>query len=251
MRAQTIDQQFNESYSNSGLQPSYRNQTKVRNINISQTEKNDANYPDDNFYYPNPYNESVIRPNINRVTSKNEINVSNIKSGDVVARLKARGVNTFIRSFFSTAWLFFQIPFAILSIVFLGLTVAIAYLNSLLGTEYDPNNVMDKLDKIKGDAFDSVVNKVLDFAFGIDLSWFDVNNLFFITWTMVFIFGIVNILSIFLIYKITGLNPIIGERGGAFKSGMVILAFIGYLIPILNIVPWFYFWTMAVQKYPK
>ncbi len=248
MQARTIDQQFNDSYQESGLQPSYKERSKIRNISTSATPYEEEEREVNNVQ-TTPSNAPITNRN---TTSKSLRSVKIVGETDSkLAKSKARGVNLFVRSFGLTTWLFFQIPFALLSIVFLGLTSLVAYINDLIGTDYDPKTIAGQLDQAKSDGRDWMINQALDFMFGIDLSWLDVNNLFFISVSVVALFGIVSLLGIFLIYKVAGLNPIFGNKGGGVKSGMVLLATIGYIIPILNLFPWFYLWTMAVQKYPK
>lgn len=245
MQARTIDQQFNDSYKDSGLQPSYRNQNKgkVRNISVSEESSGEEITKQ----------STIARPSYIQKNTANSIKNIKIDAVDVskLDKARARGINIFIRASGLQAWLMFQLPFAIFSIVFLGLAAGVSTLKDLLGINYDPKNIADQLDKIKGDATESVINSVLNYTVGIDLSWFDINNLFFISYLVVFLFGIITIFGIFLIYKVAGLNPVFGDRGGGAKFVIISLTIIGYSIPFLNLFPWFFFWTMAVQRYPK
>lgn len=167
-------------------------------------------------------------------------------------KLKARAANTFIRSTGLFSWLVFQVPFAIISIVFFGLASAFSAAETA-------NQINDD-DALLNKAFKYVGNAVIDMAgwtaeqianyFEFSLSSLEPANLFFISYLLVFLFGIITLLGIYIIYKVAGLNPIIGDRGGATKFLMFMLTFIGYSIPFFNLLPWFYLWTISVQKYP-
>ncbi len=60
----------------------------------------------------------------------------------------------------------------------------------------------------------------------------------------------IQILVIYFFYKFLGLEPLGGE-GSGFKYGTLIIVIIGYLIPLVNLFPWFYVWTFAVWLKPK
>ena len=51
------------------------------------------------------------------------------------------------------------------------------------------------------------------------------------------------------VYKLSGNNPIFGD--GLSKAATFLLALICYAIPIVNIFPWFFIWTLTVMKNPK
>jgi|GEM_PF-2402145 len=73
---------------------------------------------------------------------------------------------------------------------------------------------------------------------------FSVFYIFFIGLAMI------QILVIYFFYKFLGLEPLGGE-GSGFKYGTLIIVIIGYLIPLVNLFPWFYVWTFAVWLKPK
>jgi hypothetical protein len=58
------------------------------------------------------------------------------------------------------------------------------------------------------------------------------------------------LLAIGIIYTMTGQKAFSGEGAGG-KNVMFILALLGYTIPILNILPLFFFWTLMVLKNPR
>lgn len=242
---QTNDEIFNASYTERGIQPTYKQ--AVVDTKITKQPKNDADYSNinqrQNFTTPqNIISDTII---------KTKLKVKN-KTVNKLAKAEARGVNLFIRSTGLFFWSVFQVPMAMLNIVFLGLT------NITLQSNIDPNgNVVANAVRSIGNtvigAIETVASGVisgLEFITGIDLSLIDITALFMITMLVIFAFGLFNLLGIYLIYKILGLNPLSG-RGGGVKIGATIMATIGYFVPFLNLFPWFYLWTIAVQKYPK
>jgi glycopeptide antibiotics resistance protein len=58
------------------------------------------------------------------------------------------------------------------------------------------------------------------------------------------------LLAMTIIYTMTGQKAFSGKGAGA-KNVLFILAFVGYAIPVLNILPLFFFWTLAVLKNPR
>ncbi len=79
---------------------------------------------------------------------------------------------------------------------------------------------------------------------------FDASELFTIFYLMFLGFVIFQLFLIYMLYKFLGLEPLGGE-GSGFKYGALIMVFIGYSIPLLNLLPWFYVWTFAVWLKPK
>ena len=85
---------------------------------------------------------------------------------------------------------------------------------------------------------------------GFDLTAFHTANLFGLTLLVLFIYGLVVLFIIYFLYKLARLNPLSGNGGGG-KQGFMLLAMIGYSLPILNLFPLFIFWTLTVMKNPK
>jgi hypothetical protein len=131
----------------------------------------------------------------------------------ILSRARVSSVNSMLLAWVPVTWLVFQLPFAIVSLIFLGAALVV----------------------------DSV---------GIDLITLPPLSIFIITYAVVFIYGLFVLLAIYLIYKGAMLNPLSG-RGAGIKKGCLLLAFIGYSIPIANLFPWFIPWIIAVWVYPK
>jgi|GEM_PF-1077756 len=175
----------------------------------------------------------------------------------VLASKTATVLNGWIWSAGFSSWLMFQLPFAILSLMFLGISATVEALYKGVTQEKTDDgfivslgkNVVKAVTDVATATANLVNDKVLG-LFGIDLTIFDPMNFFLITYLMVLAYGIFVLLFIYIFYKLAFLHPL-SSKGGGMKTGMFLLALIGYSIPILNLFPWFYFWTLAVRIYPR
>ena len=84
---------------------------------------------------------------------------------------------------------------------------------------------------------------------GFDLSILNPANFFMMTHLIVMVIGWTTLFTAAFIYKLSGSNPIFGK--GLSKAGTFLLAMICYSIPIMNLFPWFFIWTLTVMKNPK
>lgn len=225
---------FNDSYATKGIQASTKNKTEpetIRNVSISQEGS---------------INQAP-RTRLSRVKRTLTQKLRTSRKTSKSAKIRARSATTFIRSTGLGIWLTFQLPLSILSILAFGLAGVVDEIKG----EIDSSIPSTSLDKYYAQARDYMVDGVLDFFdTGLSVSAFDSINLFMLTYMLLFVFGIVTIAGVYLIYKTAGLNPLNGRGNGA-KIGTLVLSLIGYSIPILNMLPWFYFWTIVVNKYPK
>jgi len=94
------------------------------------------------------------------------------------------------------------------------------------------------------------VNALMYKVFDFNLDTLNPANMFMLTHTLLVLVGWGILLTISIIYTMTGQKAFSGKGAGA-KNALFILAFIGYAIPILNILPLFFFWTLAVLKNPR
>ena len=90
---------------------------------------------------------------------------------------------------------------------------------------------------------------ILD-KFSIDLSILHPETIFTMMWFVLMGFALIQFLIIALIYKLFRLEPVMGE-GASFKIGAIIMYFVGYGMPILNLLPWFSVWLFAIWLKPK
>lgn len=84
---------------------------------------------------------------------------------------------------------------------------------------------------------------VSDFLFGFNINEaLDPMNWFTATYMILLAFFILQLLVIYLIYKLARIDPLDTN----LKIGSFILCFVLYCIPIINIGPWFLLWTTGV-----
>ncbi len=157
----------------------------------------------------------------------------------LVARAKATSVNASIMVWGGSLWFTLQLPFALISLVMLGLAGVIngaTEANGILGWAA---STAEKL--IAGAA--SIV--------GIDASLTGISTSFFtVTYLLVLALGLLSIFAAFLQYTLAFLKPLSGEMAG-LKQGTFLLVLFGYSTPLLNLFPWILLWMAVVWKYPK
>jgi hypothetical protein len=234
---QSTDRIFNEGYAKQGIQPTglglednkpAANQTTaVRNPQVA---------------YRQP---SVVRQPASQTVrvKRKKKKPSKVKTN--LARTRAFAVNIGIWSWATFSWLFFQLPMAILSLLFLG---AAAALDMITIVEEDDGLLVSIGKRFVG-AFADIAEATLELI-GVNATLLHPANFFGLTYLIIICFGIFMLLTIFIIYKLSLLKPLSGQ-GAGIKKGGFILALIGYSIPILNLFPWFIPWTFAVLYKPK
>lgn len=173
--------------------------------------------------------------------------------------LRARGRSTTLRiwAWAFPTWFSFQLLFAIISIVMLTVAVAVSELMSALTTpSINDSYWVTAGKKVAGVAFDyaaaaaNFVNDAITSVTGINLGLLDPTNFFLLSYMLVFAYGMLVLLAIGFIYKITFLSPLSG-KGAGLKWGTLLLAMVGYSTPVLNLLPWFLPWTVAVWLNPE
>ena len=76
------------------------------------------------------------------------------------------------------------------------------------------------------------------------------NDLLILLQYSVFFIGIGTLIAMGVIYSISGVKCFFGE-GAHIKGPLFCLAVVGYILPFVNIFPWFLLWAIAVWRYPK
>ena len=184
-----------------------------------------------------------------RVRGRKKITASRV-AGKVVGRSVTLGIWSW--GFF--IWFWFQLPITILSIVFMALTEAIYRIFVDITTISEADSIVAAAAKYGlsalADSVTKIVNAVLKIGFGFTLDTLNPANLFLMTHVLVVLVGWGILLTIGLIYTFTGQKAFSG-KGAAGKNAMFILAFVGYAIPIVNLLPLFFFWTLMVLKNPR
>ena len=222
----TIDEEFLADYEKKGIQPQ----------SITEKEPSQPKTPSVTR------NETVAYTNTPRNTQAKVREKEHLKKSLRKKGYKARAlqVNIGIVTTGLSLWLLYQLPFALINIISLGMAEAFHFIQSGLRVEETGNVIVRTAGRVWNFAVDFVaaVTAFLPMTF------------FMVTYLALMAFGILMLFTMYFLYTLRGLNPLFGDGGGT-KLGMFLLAIIGYSLPVLNIVPWFLFWAWAVWKYPR
>jgi len=189
------------------------------------------------------------RPRYNPILKKRKSKKLSVKKAFRSARttLATRA----IWSYGLYTWTWFQLPVAILSLLFMGLTAALEamYASETAALAADSTlwertyTVAAEIGTAVLSVFAVVTNKFFA-LFGIDITILNPVNFFMLTHVLVMLFGWGILMAIFLSYTFAGVRPL----SGATKMMALLVAIIGYSIPFLNIFPWFLIWTLMVVR---
>jgi hypothetical protein len=176
---------------------------------------------------------------------------------NTAAQAKATTVTIGIWSWAFPLWLFVQLPLAILGVAAILFAVVIdSIVQSLSVAKPDDGFLLSAAKFVNREVLEalksigSFTNEYILKQFDIDLTLLDPTNIFLALYLFLFAFGLIMIFAIYLIYKLSFLNPLSGA-GSGLKIGMFLLALAGYALPILNLLPWFFPWTLVVLRFPK
>lgn len=166
--------------------------------------------------------------------------------------LIGRSVTLSIWSWGFFIWLWFQLPFTILSIVFMAMTQVLYEIFSTTSAAADEDGIVETVINSFTHAVEVLAGVANEFLklFGFHLDALNPANMFILTHTLLVLVGWLILLTIGIIYTMTGQKAFSGKGAGG-KNVMFILAFVGYAVPILNILPLFFFWTLMVLKNPR
>lgn len=253
MERQTIDQSFNDTYVTKGLQPSTGVPAATRNPKATYTENSNPPPRDTPATAPDTGRRTLEKST--RTVSRRRAGIKRISRGSSSVSSKVRAARTTfsIWSWAIPAWLMFQIPFAVLNLIMFGAAMAVEAVFNLATVNPD-DSILTQAVKGAFNAFtDGVasvaetISSISSYLFDFDIvGLFDPTNFFLVTYVIILAFALIQILIIYLIYKVFGLEPL-GGSGSNLKYGSLLLAIIGYCIPGLNLFPWILVWTGAVM----
>ncbi|MEK7462050.1 MAG: hypothetical protein AAB618_00540 [Patescibacteria group bacterium] len=167
-------------------------------------------------------------------------------SKSIKGTISATRVNITVLSFATPIWFSLQLPLALMAIVALGLAGA--------GEGVAETLMKGRFTAIIYGIYDAATN-VIEAVSGVNLnvieSWTGFSNALFSGLTMlVFFIGIFTLGFMAAMYILSGVHCFMGKHA-VIKSGTFIFALLGYLMPVLNILPWFILWGIVVWRYPK
>lgn len=234
---ESSDKTFNRNYRHRGLDR--EEEPEIDENDLYQEDEVDSNY---RTRYEQQRNSSA--DNINRrvyenrkaiITATEKIKTTQ-KGPGVVGKRKAAAITRSIFWWGGYTWVFVQLPIAVLG------TIVFAIIGGLsaVGAAAESNFITSLVKS----AAESIAS-LLGFNVGPMLEAF-----FFITYILVQMIGLFTILLIFIQHSMAFNRPLSGNKAG-LKIGALILAFIGYATPIVNILPWALPWVLVIGKYPR
>ena len=226
--AQVAYRKPNVFAANSNLSPT---QTSRNTKNASIAYKNNKNLFNNSNHTKKLNNQTTIGK---RLPLRNPAKSAKKLSSPRKALAYVRGltIGLVALSWTGTVWLYIQMPFAILSLIGMGID---AYLRSTW--------LYELVDGIW-----TLTNKVLNFLFGIPEV--DFLTLFFIGYIIALVVGVTSLFGVAMQYKLSFLHPLDG-RGGSAKHALFIASIVGYAIPGLNLFPWVMLYIVVLIIYPK
>lgn len=281
-RRQTQDEQFAESYGQrSSAPPSTGGISRTRNAR--KTARTQRNAPRQQVTYQDNVRKTRIEKGSEalqqpperrtmpryqrRINTRLKMKAKKLpgKSAELLTRARVSSVNVGIWSWAVPLWLAVQLPFAIFNnVIFAIASIQVAFLNGTRDFfEKGEDGVVAEGAKalvrfiwkgveIIGDTLNDAIRAI---TFGtVDIQAFlelvNPTNFYYLTVMILSAYAIILILAISLIYVFARINPLFG-KGATAKIITFLLCFIGYMMPLTNMFPWFMLWTAAVWRYPK
>ncbi len=245
----TVSQDFNQYADERAIQSTNATGSGARGVNVqyrSSTTPNNTRRVQTETRAPSARRARPKgRPSLKRI-------IPNVPVLDVNPVILARATTVSVAniSWGIGLWLTFQLPLAIMTVVFLG----IAYIIKGVVPEMIKQTTGELLYKglsFVYNTFSEGVSWLLNQIFGVDLSAVaDPTSYFVLANFLVFLIGLSTLIIMGIIYQISFIKCVFGKHA-SLKIGMLIIAIFGYMVPIFNIIPWFIFWVLVVWRYPE
>lgn len=244
---QTVNESFNEYASERTIQPTNQTST-TRNARVDYQKSSSAKSSSKAQVLTSAVrsrNPKLAKPSFKRA-------IPNVPILDVnpVKLARATTVSVSNLSWGIGLWFGIQLPIAVIGIALFGVTyimydVVPGMVESAVG-ETIAKGIGWITDKVS-----SAVASAVESVFGFNLlELLNPANYFMMAHMLVFVIGLATLILCGIIYQISMVNCIFGKKS-TLKIGALIFATFGYLIPVLNIIPWFVFWVLVVWRYPE
>ena len=264
----TVSEEFNQTYNQAGLQPSVGSVTPYRKVQVDSGNKNysEPARTEKIEAIPFPGQRNIVS-NRNPVTGKIEAipfpktqrrGLNSKKTllkdvpggeglaGDLINRALVTETSFILVSSGTFFWITFQLPLAIISLSAFAIATALEE-----AKQYFESTMLGRAASWVGGAVYDSFNSVLNALWGSDLNTFSPTTLFMLTDGVVMLMGWLTLLIIGFVYLLQGIPCVFGEKGAGIKIAALLLAMIGYALPVLNLFPWFILWVLAVWLYPE
>lgn len=240
----STDISFSDSYAKTGTQAQYRGGKEI------EKKKDSSGVRDVQGEYTEtpPQRTDMVSRGVK--TKQRRIKLRNkVNKGAALSRTRASAANTIILAWAAPLWISFQVPLAVINMIFLGL---MAVVSEMLSANPDDGMVTSVLKAIFGGVVGGlswIADKINDLT-GWDLSVVNPGNFWAVTEMIMFGYMVFVIFLMYIQYKLFFLEPIWG-KGGGMKFGALLFMAFGYLVPVFNLFPWFLVWSGAVWLSPK
>ncbi|MCB9810744.1 MAG: hypothetical protein H6779_02855 [Candidatus Nomurabacteria bacterium] len=224
----TTDQKFNLTHKSQGL-----NSTTIR-----QPKKIGTQQVGDTLVTSYRSQVNTIAP-VNDDNYISKIKVEQPKDISPARRLRANRATAAIASW--VGWVYMaQLFFAFVSLV--GLAAAAGLSGDFAGQNNEDQGLWEKTKNFVISSIAGIAN-----MFGAsDIA----ASLFLAGYFIVLAIGAGTISTIYIQYTLARVRPLAGSHS-SLKYGTLLLAMVGYAVPLLNLFPWIGFWIAAIWKYPR
>lgn len=256
--AQTSDERFREQRAGQTIDGAHRVLVTNRGGTTAPAATPEAEPQTESaIAYSGPHRASVrnrvarARKTYNRLNKRPALSVKRIKS---VAK-QGKAVGTFASI---CAWGFsvyvLQFKAALILLIAIGLGGILSEVLSYFTSDDDAGffeSAFYGVVSFVGDSLVSILSNLLR-VFGIVIPdpADTIEGLLGIFLFLPFIIGVGTLLAMSIQYSVTLHNAFGGQKAG-LKLMCFVLALIGYFIPILNLLPWFFPWAWVVMRHPK
>jgi hypothetical protein len=244
----TVDQSFVSDSNERTIQPTLNQSATVRNSNVQYQKSSGGSRRGQNQIRSVATTKS--RPSMGRPSLKRAIPNVPILDVNPVKLVRATSVSITNLSWGMGLYAAIQLPLAALSIGLLGVTYIMYDVIPDMIRATTGETIYKGLSWIT-DKLSGAVSSAVESIFGYNLTELLNPAAYFVaTYFLVFMIGLATLILCAIIYQISLINCLFGKHAG-LKIGTFIFAIFGYMVPILNIFPWFLFWVLVVWRYPE
>lgn len=238
------DNLVNEQYKATQSQRTISGQFKAGAFNGEQSETIDSYQTTD---YADTYSQPVSLNNVPRIRRKKK-RASKAKTS--LARARVSAINIWIWAAVGTFYIF-QVVLALVSTIALGMWYAAEFIVANGGvSETEKKGWFDVIVDGITETVQWLINAVTTAAAALFQVDFEIYNLFILCYAAVIFFGMLQLMTVWFIYRANMINSLSGKAAGA-KMAAFLAAGIGFCIPVVNLFPIIIAWTITVWFYPK
>ncbi len=229
----TVDEQYTQNaYTDKTLGPVGLGTAKAQ---PAKPQENLSNRPADNVRR----SQEIRRSARERLAGK-LLPSSLTQAKTMVARARASAINVSALSWQGPLWLFVQLPIALLNIMMIAIVYALDQVEDAAAEGGVAAWIISRVTE--------AISAVASF-FGIDFLEIAA-SMYLLTSMLLWGIALISVLALYLQYTMGMLRPLSGE-GMGLKFGLLLLAYIGYSLPIANLFPCVFLWMFAVWLYPR